>query len=124
MDESFRLARQLNPGLKNVGVVWNPAESNSLAFTRAAREVCKAMGINLLEATVDNSAGVLEAAHSVIARGHQAIWVGGDVSVSAAIDTVVAAARKAGIPVFSITPGKSDRGTLFDVGAISRSAAK
>ena len=69
VDESFRLARQLNPALKNVSVVWNPAESNSLAFTRAAREVCKAMGINLLEATVDNSAGVLEAAHSVIARG-------------------------------------------------------
>ena len=93
VDESFRLARQLNPALKNVGVVWNPAESNSLAFTRAAREVCKTMGINLLEATVDNSAGVLEAAHSVIARGAQAIWVGGDVSVSSAIDTVVAAAE-------------------------------
>jgi ABC-type uncharacterized transport system substrate-binding protein len=116
VDECFRLARQFNPRLKNIGVVWNPSESNSLAFTQKAREACRPLDLNLLEATVDNSAAVLEATHSVIGRGAEAIWVGGDVSVSAAIDTVVAAARKAGIPVFCITPGKPDRGTLFDVG--------
>src|SRR5262249_22349439 len=33
-----------------------------------------------------------------------------------AIDALITVARKAGIPVFSITPGKPDRGTLFDVG--------
>jgi putative tryptophan/tyrosine transport system substrate-binding protein len=30
---------------------------------------------------------------------------------------VIAVGRKARIPVFSITPGKPDRGTLFDYGA-------
>jgi putative ABC transport system substrate-binding protein len=116
VDESFRLARQCNPGLKNVGVVWNPSESNSLAFTTDARKVCGPMGITLLEANVESSAGVLEATHAVIGRGAQAIWVGGDLSVSMAIDSVIGAAQKAGIPVFSITPGKPDRGTLFDGG--------
>ena len=36
--EAFRLARQLLPSLSTVGVVWNPAESNSQASTRKARE--------------------------------------------------------------------------------------
>jgi ABC-type uncharacterized transport system substrate-binding protein len=116
VEESFRLARQMNPRLKNVGVVWNPSESNSLAFTKSAREACPALGITLLEATTDGSAGVLEAAQSLVGRGAQAIWVGGDVSVSTAIESVVAVGRKASIPVFSITPGKPDRGTLFDIG--------
>ena len=45
------------------------------------------------------------------------MWIGGDVTVSVAADSVVSVGRKAHIPVFSITPGKPDRGTLFDYGA-------
>lgn len=115
--ESFRIAKKLYPGLKAVGVAWNPAESNSRAFTESAREACGPLGIELLEATVENSNGVLEAVNSLISRGAEAIWVGGDVTVGIAIDSVIAAARKARIPVFTITPGKPDRGTLFDYGA-------
>jgi ABC-type uncharacterized transport system substrate-binding protein len=36
--ESFRIAKKSYPGLKAVGVAWNPAESNSRAFTESARE--------------------------------------------------------------------------------------
>ena len=34
VDDSFELARRRCPSLKPVGVAWNPAESNSEAFTR------------------------------------------------------------------------------------------
>src|SRR5262249_33226186 len=77
----------------------------------------KTLGIDLLDAPVENSATVLDPLHAVISRGAQAIWIGGDVTVMSATKTVVAAARKAGIPVFTITPGQPDRGTLFDLGA-------
>jgi len=115
--DAFQIAREMFPGLKRVGVAWNPAEANSRAFTEKAREACKAMGIELLEANVENSNGVLEAEESLIARGVEALWIGGDVTVSVAVDSVVSVGRKARIPVFSITPGKLDRGTLFDYGA-------
>ena len=117
VEESFRLAKEMNPALNTIGVVWNPGESNSQIFTANARVAAKALNLNLLEATVDSSAGVQEATQSLIGRGVQTIWVGGDTSVTSAIDSVIAAARKAGIPVFSINPGKPDRGTLFDAGA-------
>src|SRR5439155_23697144 len=65
----------------------------------------------------ENSSGVFEAASALVARGAQALWVGGDVTVMVAIDAVVAAARKGGIPVFSIVPPAVDRGALFDYGA-------
>ena len=117
VDEAFHIAREMFPALKTVGVAWNPSEPNSRAFVVKGREVCKQLGITLLEANVDNSAGVGEAIDSLASRGAQAIWVGGDVTLVVAMDTVIATARKAHIPVFSLTPGTPDRGTLFDAGA-------
>jgi len=115
--ETFRVARQMFPGLTVVGEVWNPAESNSEVNTRLAREACGQLGIELIEAHVDNTAGVKEAASSLISRGVQALWVGGDVTVVTAIDQVVATARQAHIPVFTSMPGSADKGALFDIGA-------
>src|SRR5258708_38803439 len=72
----FRLAREAKPDLKRVGVVWNPSEPNSEASTVMARAICKELGIELVEVTVDSSAGVSEAANAVLARSVQAIWAG------------------------------------------------
>src|SRR5262249_41812904 len=114
---AFAIAREMFPGLKRVGVAWNPAEANSRAFVEKAREACQQMGIELLEANVENSNSVLEAEQSLVARDAEALWISGDVTVSVAADSVIAVGLKAHIPVCSITPGKPDRGTLFDYGA-------
>ena len=116
VDDVFRLMKESLPGLTNVGTAWNPAETNSRAFVTAAREVCRKLGITLLEANVDNTSGVVEAVQSVIARGAQAFWIPGDNVMMSTIPTTVETIRRAGIPAFSITPGKPDRGTLLDVG--------
>ena len=117
VDVAFKMARAMYPGLKEVGVAWNPSEPNSRVFVMMARDVSKKLGITLLEANVDNTSGVGEAVDSLLSRGAQAIWVGGDVTMIVAMDTVIAEAHKAGVPVFTLTPGKPTRGTLFDVGA-------
>src|ERR1700756_128187 len=87
--DAFRIARGMFPSLKRVGVAWNPAEANSRAFVEKAREVCQGWGIELLEANVENSNSVLEAEDSLVARGAEALWVGGGVSVSVAVDYLV-----------------------------------
>ena len=53
----------------------------------------------------------------MIGRGAQAIWVGGDATVLASLDSAIGPARLGGIPVFSNTPGCSPGATLFDLGA-------
>ena len=72
--------------------------------------------MTLLEANADNTSAVGDAVSSLIARDAQAIWVGGDNTVNAALDQVIAVAKRAGLPVFTILPGVPDRGTLFDAG--------
>lgn len=114
--ELFAAARRMFPGLKSVGVAWDPAQVNSLRFVEDARAACKKLGITLLEAQVENTAGVQEANHSLISRGAQAVWVGGDVMVSSAIDTVLTTCRQARIPVISQLPGDPKRGTILDMG--------
>jgi ABC-type uncharacterized transport system substrate-binding protein len=115
--QCFDLARKIRPSLQSVGVIYNNGEANALAQIRLARSVCKGLGLELAEAAVDSSAGVGEAAAALTARGVEALWVPGDVTVITAIDTVVAAARRAKIPVFSVIPPNVKRGTLFDLGA-------
>jgi len=114
---AFRTARECNPALRRVGVLWNPAEGNSLAQVKVARTVCAELGIELLETSVDSSAAAAEAAGALVARGIEALWLGGDVTVLTAVDAVIAVVRKARIPAFSVIPPNVRRGSLFDVGA-------
>jgi ABC-type uncharacterized transport system substrate-binding protein len=117
VENAFKLARQMRPDLKTVGVVWNASEVNSQITVALARRVCQEMGIQLLEASVDNTSGVYEAANSLVARGAEALWIGGDNTVLAAADSVVQAARRGKIPVFTVIPPNVDKGALFDLGA-------
>ena len=114
---AFKTAREMNPALATVGVVWNAAEANSEAQVKLARTVCAGLGITLMESTVDNTAGVAEAASALVARGVDALWMGGDVTVMTAVDSMIAVARKGRIPVFTVIPPNAKRGALFDLGA-------
>jgi ABC-type uncharacterized transport system substrate-binding protein len=117
VESTFRAAREMRPELKTVGLVWNPAEANSLAQTKIARRVCADLGITLLEANAENSTAALEAVNSLTARSVEAIWISGDVTISMATDLILNAARRARIPVFSSLPPGVSRGMLFDLGS-------
>ena len=115
--QAFQIAREMNPALKKIGVVWNAAEANSEAQVKLARKVCADLGIELMESTVDNSSGVAEAAGALVARGAEALWMGGDVTVMTAADSLISTAKKGRIPVFTVIPPNVKKGSLFDLGA-------
>jgi len=116
VETAFEYARRMFPALQRIGVPWNPAESNSLAFVQKGRAAAAKLGLTLVEANADSTSAVSDAVSSLIARDAQAIWVGGDNTVASALDSVIAIGRKTRVPVFSVLPGKPDRGTLFDAG--------
>lgn len=115
--ETFQLAKKLLPGLKRVGTVWNPGDAAAEACLLLARDEAVKLGITLLEAQVENSAGVGEAAKSLTAQGIQALWVGGDNTVELAMDAVVNAGRQAGIPVLTNAPSHLKAGAFLSLGA-------
>jgi ABC-type uncharacterized transport system substrate-binding protein len=115
--ESLTLARQMYPGLRVIGMVRNPSEACAEACAVVAREVSKELGIRLLEATVENSAGVLEASNSLVARGAEALLIGCDNTVEMSMTSVVKAANQGRIPVIGLAPGHVDVGALAGLGA-------
>jgi ABC-type uncharacterized transport system substrate-binding protein len=117
VEESFDLAKKMKPDLKKVGTVWCTSETCSEACVRLARKKCAELGIELLEMSVENTTQVLEAAMSLTARGVEALWVGGDNVVEAAMDQMINAAAKANIPLFINNTNSVYGNTLFGLGA-------
>jgi putative ABC transport system substrate-binding protein len=115
-DEIMDTARQLNPRLRRFGLPWNPSQANSERFTRMAREAARRMNVELMEGSVDSPVVVGQVTGSLVARGADAILALGDLTVATAIDSVVAEARKGGIPVLSVLPDAVNHGALFGAG--------
>ena len=74
------------------------------------------MGVELLEAAVDNTAAVGETTGSLVSRGAEAILALGDLTVGLGIDAVVAEANKGKIPVLSVMPDTATHGALYASG--------
>ncbi|MDD4016797.1 MAG: ABC transporter substrate-binding protein [Kiritimatiellae bacterium] len=117
VERAIRIARQMNPKLSKIGVVWNPGESNSEACVLKARATCKELGIGLVEANAGSTSEVPEAIRSILARGSEAVWVGGDTVAISSISAIVSSARAAKVPVFTNDPSDTSKGALFGVGA-------
>lgn len=115
--KAFELIRELNPQIRRIGVVWNPGEQCSEACLKIARDVCKKLGIELVEATATNTSEVSEAARSLIAKGVEAIWVGGDTVAASSMGLIISLASIAEIPVFTNDPADAQAGALFGLGA-------
>ncbi len=117
VEDAVLIARQINPGLKKIGVPWCSNETCSEACVVIARRICDSLGIELMEANVENTTSVLEASQSLVARGAEALWIGGDNTVEVAFDLMVKAGRNGKIPVFCNDPELVGKGALFGLGA-------
>ena len=115
--QSFILAKELNPNLRRVGVVWNPGEQCSEACMFEARVICKELGIEIVEAIALNTNEVSEAVRSLTGQGVDAIWIGGDTVAMSSIHMIINIATQAGIPVFTNDHLDALAGALFGLGA-------
>lgn len=116
LGELMEIAKRMNPQLKRVGLVWNPSQANSEAYTQIAREAASRLGLDLLEATVDSTPAVGEAVASLVAKGAEALINTPDLTVMIAIDVEVSEGVKGGVPVFSTQPDTASRGVLLAIG--------
>lgn len=115
IDKQFELLLKLVPGAKKIGIVYNAGESNSVVQVEIAREVAKDLGLELVEATADTSANVLQAATS-LANRVDAIYVPTDNTVVSAIESVVIVAEDNDLPLIVGEDNSVTRGALATEG--------
>jgi putative ABC transport system substrate-binding protein len=90
--EQLELILEINPGAKNVGVIYNSGEVNSVVQVEIAKKVAPQLGINIVEAVATNSGEVGTAAESLVGKV-EAIYVPTDNTVVSALRSVVRVAE-------------------------------
>jgi len=109
------LLRQALPGVRRVGTVFAPGETNSVLNKRSWEAALDAAGIELVAIGADRPTELGEAADGLATRGVEAITQISDVSSSTAFGTIVRAADRKGIPVFAFTPAAVRTGATLAV---------
>ena len=96
----MRLYQRMFPHAQSWGTIYNKAEPNSVLHIKKMRAIADEIGIELLEATIEDSSQVLEAAGSLIDRV-QAFVITSDNTTVNRLSDLIEFAESRGVPVFA-----------------------
>ena len=123
VSHTLSLMQKLVPGLRAVGMMYNPAEANSVRELSVAREVFRSRGVRLEEIAIAGSNEVLQAVQILAGRDIQAVWVPGDNTAIEGYEGAVKGARDAGLPLITDECTALPRGGLACLGVGLHQAA-
>lgn len=113
--EQLSLFKELGLDVKNVGIIYNAGEANSRSLVNLAKKVAKELNINIVEATVTNSSGVLLAAKSLVGKV-DGIYIPTDNTIVSALESVLQVAFDNKLPVITGDTDSVERGSLASLG--------
>jgi len=113
--DDVNLIKEIVPGIKKLGTLYNAGESNSVFLTGKLKEACKALNIEVVERTVSTSADVLTAAQSLVGQV-DAIWVGTDNTVVSGLEALIKVCEDNDIPFFPGDEASVERGGIGTYG--------
>jgi len=102
--EELDLARQVNPALKTVGLIFNPGEPNSEYEAKILGKAAQARGITVVQQAVANSGEVLQAAQALAEKKVEAYVKIGDYATIQAFSSICKVGLENRIPVYSVDP--------------------
>ncbi|MBT4880491.1 MAG: ABC transporter substrate-binding protein [Alphaproteobacteria bacterium] len=111
VDAQIALIKNLIPNLKNLGVIYNPGEVNSINQVKALDELATKMGITLQLAPADSSNKVRSVAESLVGKV-EAIYIPNDNAVVSGLDGVLKVSYENKIPIFTSDGESVERGAL------------
>jgi putative tryptophan/tyrosine transport system substrate-binding protein len=113
---TLQVMHELVPSLRAVGVIYNPAEANSVKELSLAREVYQKQGVRLVEAAITSSSEVLQAVQILAGKNIQAVLVPGDNTAINGFEGAVKGATDAKLPLFTDDCSSLDRGAVACIG--------
>jgi len=116
------LMQKLIPGLHAVGVMYNPAEANSVKELSVAREVFRKRGVRLEEVAIAASNEVLQSVQILAGRDIQAVWVPGDNTAIEGYEGAVKGTNDLRLPLITDDCDALPRGGLACLGTGARAA--
>ncbi len=111
IDRQLELILEFLPELKTIGVIYNSGEVNSVTLVRILKQEAAKKGISVEEATISNSAGVSQAARSLIGRV-DAVYIPTDNTVVSAFEAITQVGYQAKLPIFAADTDSVARGAI------------
>ncbi len=110
-DEMAQCLHRLMPEARNMGALYNPAETNSVVESARLAAELKKVGIALTLVPVNSAQEIPQAADVLCTREIDAVCQMGDNTVSQGYASVVQSAERANLPVFGF------EGSMIPMGA-------
>ncbi|MGI6226537.1 MAG: ABC transporter substrate-binding protein [Peptococcales bacterium] len=112
--DQIKLIKEIAPNVKNIGIIYNTSEINSVVQLEIAKKAATEEGLNIYEAVATNSSEVDQAAKS-LARKVDAIYVLTDNTVVSALEAVIKMSRQNKLLVVSAEKDSVTRGTVATI---------
>lgn len=94
------MMKEFIPHIKTLGVLFNPAEINSVSFLTTFEETAKKMGITIIRAALNNTSEAAAAMNSLVGKV-DAVYFPNDNTAMSAVGAIVHVGMKHGLPVFA-----------------------
>ena len=117
IDTSVTLIRDFFPNVKQLGVIYNQAEPQSVSALEHIKAACKLLNLQVNVVSVSNSSETQLAIQSLISRGIDCFFAMPDNSIFASFEVIAEACKTKKIPVFTSEAGLVKRGALCAYGA-------
>ncbi|HMN20188.1 MAG TPA: ABC transporter substrate-binding protein [Ottowia sp.] len=115
LDKQIDLIKQVVPGAKRVGMVYNPGEANSVVVVNQLKELLPKQGMNLVEASAPRSVDVGSAARSLIGKV-DVVYTNTDNNVVSAYESLVKVGQEAKLPLVASDTDSVKRGAIAALG--------
>ncbi|EER61114.1 protein of unknown function DUF534 [Acidovorax delafieldii 2AN] len=115
LDKQMELVKQVVPGAKRVGMVYNPGEANSVVVVKQLQALLPKLGMTLVEAAAPRSVDVSSAARSLIGKV-DVIYTNTDNNVVSAYEALVKVGQDAKIPLVASDTDSVKRGAIAAFG--------
>jgi putative ABC transport system substrate-binding protein len=106
--EELDLAKEVNPAIRRVGLIYNPGEPNSDYEAGILRKEAAKRGLTIEAQSVANSGEVLQAAQSLAEKKVEAFVKIGDYATIQAFNAICKVGLENKIPVYSVDPPDID----------------
>lgn len=113
--EQLKMFKEMIPGLKKIGFVYNPGLDNALATLGWVKEQGGPMGIEVVESPAPTTNEVIIATKKLVGKV-DAIYIPNDTTVVAALESIVKIGQDTDTPVFTGETGGVERGAAGSIG--------
>ena len=115
VEENLKLMKELLPKAKNIGIIYNSSEQNSVSEVNNLKKLAKENGFNVVDKAITNGTELLAAAN-IISKEIDIYYATQDNTVASYFAALLDVLNKVKVPVFATNDVYSNAGAFISQG--------